>query len=115
GLHDLERAADAGSADLVRPQPLDLGTVEDDGAGIGRVNARDHVEDGGLAGAVRPDEAVDVAFGNLERGMVHRAQAAEGLRDRADLEERAHSFSLFASAGQMPCGRNITTAKSTTP
>src|SRR5207244_13574448 len=56
GLHDLEGAADAGGAHLVRTKPLDLFLVEDDLAGIGRVDAGDHVEDGGLDGAVRADE-----------------------------------------------------------
>ena len=84
-------------------------------AGIGGVDARDHVEDRRLARAVRADEAVDVAFRDGERRLVHRAQAAERLADRTHFEQRAHSLSLFASVGQMPCGRNITTARSTTP
>ena len=81
----------------------------------------DHVEDGRLAGAVRPDQPDDGAFGDVERHAGDRAQAAEGLGDVADLEERHGPQSRFArpsfraSVGQMPCGRNITTARSTTP
>src|SRR5258707_1269986 len=100
---------------VVRAQAMDRLALEDDLPGIGRVYAGDHVEDGGLAGAVRADQAVDVALGNLERRVVHRAQAAERFADAADLEQRAHSRSFRASVGQMPCGRNITTASSTTP
>ena len=114
-LHDLEGAADAGGADLVRAQAVDGFPLENNFAGVRGIDAGDHIEDGGLAGAVRADQAVDVALGDLERRRVHRTQAAERFADRAHFEKRAHSRSFRASVGQMPCGRNITTRSSTTP
>jgi hypothetical protein len=89
GLHDLESAPDPRGADLVRAQPIDSLSFEKNLAGIGRVDARDDVEDRGLAGAVRADQAVDVALGHGERCVAHRAQPAEGLRDVLDFKHRA--------------------------
>ena len=59
-----------------------------DGAGIGPVQAVDQVEDRGLAGAVRPDQRRDAAFLDRKRAAVDRVDAAEGLAQIADLEER---------------------------
>ena len=41
------------------------------------VEAGDAIEDGGLAGAVRPDQRGDVALTRVKRQVVHRDQSAE--------------------------------------
>src|SRR5437763_10818312 len=86
-LDELERAADARGADFIRPQAVNWAAGEDNRARIGRIDAGDHVEGGRLAGAVGTDETVDVAFGDLERHLVHRAQAVEAFRHRVDFKQ----------------------------
>ena len=103
----------AGGANLIGSQTLDLPFLKNNFTGVGCKYASQHVEDGRLAGAVRADQADDAAFQHLEGSFVHRAQAAERLGERFRFEH--HSFSRFASAGQMPFGRNMMTTSSTTP
>jgi hypothetical protein len=86
-LDDLEAAADAGGADLVGTQALNLLSLEDYFSNVRGKYAGDHAEEGGLAGAVRADQGVDAALGNLERRVVHGAQAAERFADLSDLEQ----------------------------
>ncbi len=57
----LERARDAALGDLVRLQPVERLAVEGEVPAVGAVDAGEHVEQRGLAGAVRPDQAVDLA------------------------------------------------------
>src|SRR5690242_12241571 len=59
--HDLEGAAHARVADLVRAQARDGAAVERDAAGGRDMNAGDQVEDRRLAGAVGPDQGMDRA------------------------------------------------------
>jgi len=76
-IGDLKRAGQSAMADQVGRDALDLAAVETDGAGIGRVKARDQVEQRGLAGAVRPDQGVDFAGADREAGMGDGADAAQ--------------------------------------
>jgi hypothetical protein len=48
-----------------------------DRAAVGRRRAADQVEQSCLAGAVRPDEAEDLEFGDRERHVLYCADAAE--------------------------------------
>jgi hypothetical protein len=114
-LDDLEGAPDAHRAHLVGPQPSDGTAPERDRALVRRIDAGDHVEHRRLAGAVRPDEPDDGALADLERSLRYRLQAAEGFRHAGDFEHHFASPRRRASAGQMPCGRNMITASSTTP
>ena len=113
-LHELEGAADAGVAGAIGPQAGDHLAVQADGAGVGREDAGDHVEDRGLARAVGADQRMDRAGRHAEAHVVHRAQAAEALADAVELEPRAaHGRrspkpSLPASHGHTPAGRYIT-------
>ena len=61
--------------------------VEEYLAGVRLVQARDDVERGRLAGPVRPDEARDVPFLDVERDAVESDDAAEAQRDVPYLEE----------------------------
>ncbi len=120
-LHELEGASDAGVAGAIGPQAGDHLAVQADGAGVGREDAGDHVEDRGLARAVGSDQGVDGASRNAETHVVHGAQAAEALADIGELESCAAHFgrsakpSFPASHGHTPAGRYITITSSARP
>ena len=82
-----ERARPA-LADVVRGQRWISAAAELDAAGVGREHAGHQVEQGGLAGAVRADQRVDLARVDREAGVGDGADAAEMLRDACDLEHR---------------------------
>src|SRR4051794_7151948 len=83
----LERAREPALHDPVGPHRGDVLAVEDDPPGGGLVEAREHVEERGLAGAVRPDDRDDRLTRDLERDGVDREQAAEALRHVGRLEQ----------------------------
>ncbi len=121
-LHHLEGAADAGMARPVGPQPGDVGAVEDDAAAVGREDAGDEVEGGGLAGSVRADERDDAALGHGEAHAIDRLQATEALGEPAHLEQRGHAHRRTApmpsrarSHGHSPAGCNATIRSSAAP
>ena len=88
--HQLERAADAAPAHHVGREPVDPLAGERDVAAIRREHAGDHVEQRGLACAVRPDHRENHALRHRERHIGHRAQPAEVLGHVGDLEQRGH-------------------------
>src|SRR5260370_7073422 len=77
--------------DTVRRVPSSLGPAKADRAVIRRQLARDHVEDRALARAVRPDQAEDLAFFDLERDVVDGGEAAEALDQPGDLQHAVTS------------------------
>src|SRR4029077_11267380 len=66
----------------------DLLAVESDRTGGRRVDAGDHVEDGGLAGTVGPDQAVELARVESQDQVVDGHEAAEPHRHMGELDER---------------------------
>ena len=86
-LDVLERARDALAHDLVRGCLEDRRAVEQHLAGVRPVEPRDDVEGRRLAGAVRPDQAGDVSFLDVERHAVERDDSAEAQGDVPYLEE----------------------------
>ena len=78
---DLIGAADSGAATLVRREFRDVPTVELNPAGIRGETAGDEIEDGGLAGAVRAEDAQRFALLNLEGQVVCHFQRSEILRN----------------------------------
>ena len=62
-------------------RPLDALAGERDGAAIGRKHPGDHVEQRGLAGAVRADHGEDAALRHLEADAVHGHKPAEPFAD----------------------------------
>ena len=62
--------------------------VDQDLAGIGLHDAHDELHHGRLAGAVRPDQAEDLARADRQPHLVDRDKAAEALAQSRDLEER---------------------------
>src|SRR5258706_3524261 len=81
-LRDLERAADAEARDVARRQLGNVASLVADGAAIGLEVAGDHVDEGGLAGAVGADQA-------------HHRILLDG---RADLGRRGHRAESLAQA-----------------
>src|SRR5208283_1838398 len=66
-----------------------------------REEAADHVEEGGLAGAVRANDGAQLAGLDRHRDVVDGDQAAEALGEVADLEE-AHAASRRWSMPRSP-------------
>jgi len=82
--HVLERARDSEPDDPVRAHTEQIATVEVDPALVGRIQARDDVEERRLAGAVRPDQPGDLLLLERERDVVERQDAAEAPSDVFD-------------------------------
>jgi hypothetical protein len=106
GLHDLEGAAEAERGEIrraARVMPRPVRRADAHRAGIGIEEARDHVEDGGLAGPVRADQAEDLALPEREVDIVGHVQAAEALLQALDPDQvRADRRPLRGPAGTVP-------------
>src|SRR5688572_4452708 len=120
----LERAADAGGGDLVRLEAGEAAAVEAEAAAVGLVDAGEHVEQRGLARAVRADEAVDLTFANRERDLTQRLDAAEAFRNAIPRKEvyvtqaqaaRSSSSRFRTAEGSRPAGRYSITSTSARP
>ena len=84
----LKGAADADLGDPVRRAVDDRAPLEQDVAAIGRVETADAVEQRGLAGAVRADQAEDLSRLDREGDAVKGDDAAEAKGDVAHFEQR---------------------------
>src|SRR5262249_29532024 len=73
----LERAPDAEGGDPVSRHLEERPVLEQDAAALGAIEPREAVEERGLAGAVRTDEAANLALAYVERHAVERHDAAE--------------------------------------
>ena len=71
----LERPCDPAAHDPVRRSAQEVLAVELHRPGVGRVEPRDHVEDGRLARPVGPDQTGDRPFRDVERHGVERDDA----------------------------------------
>ena len=73
--------------------------VEDHGPGVGREPADEDIEQGRLAGAVRPDDGVGRAFLDLQVDVGQRMEAAEVLVHVGDVEDdvRRASWSAYSA------------------
>ncbi len=67
-------------------------TLEQDLAFLRRVDPGDHVEERRLAGAVRADDADDLALADDEVEPVEAPEPTEGERDALHLEQRRSLF-----------------------
>ncbi len=77
----LGQIADAHARALVHGLGGDVLAIQADAAIVRRDQAGDHVETGGLAGAVRPEQAHDLAAMQGEADALHHRPAAERLAD----------------------------------
>src|SRR5690606_12978443 len=98
----LKGASQAGNGDLVRFQARELVPHEIAGTRFRHIQAGQHVEQSGLAGAIGPDQAVDVALANRETDIGQGLQAAKAL---AQLARHQQQFGHGAGVG-IDCGGN---------
>jgi len=64
----------------------DVLAADEDPASVGLQNPTDHVDRGGLAGAVGAEKTEDLALGDVERNVVHRDQRVEALAQSLDAD-----------------------------
>src|ERR1700694_510584 len=95
GFDDLERAADAELGHPMGRQAGNRYAVQENVAAVRVIDAADAVEQRGLARSVGPDDADDVALGDLEGHAVHGGHSAEALGDAAQLQLRLHLPTLW--------------------
>src|SRR5271166_1970463 len=98
GQRHLIRAADACATPLVRREPRDVLSVENNLPSVGSKTAGDQVENRGLARAIGAEDAQRLPFRDFEREMVRNLQRPETLRDifegKHDRHRRASSPSF---------------------
>ena len=76
---DLQRARDAAAHDLVRLEPENIAAIEGRASAVGAQLAGYQIEQRRLAGAVRPDDGIELAACEIDRDVVDRNEAAEAL------------------------------------
>ena len=117
--HDLKRAADAAPAHHIGREPIDALPAESDRTPVRLQCARNHVEQGRLAGTVWTDDGEDVALADLEIGVGDCEQPAKAFADAFDREKCAHArgsnLKLRASHGQTPSGSSRITTRRQMP
>src|SRR5262249_20820755 len=86
-LWNLERARHAGAAAPLGRQMRNVRSGEADAAGCARDRSIDDVEQGGLAGAVRPDDAERLAFFEREIDSISYHHGAEAFADALERED----------------------------
>ena len=104
-LGDLVGAAQAQAADVLPRRVRDVLALELDPARVGPIHAGDEVEEGRLAGAVRPDDAQRFAFAQLHAQVVDDLHAAEGLVETGGLEHHGHEVSPPCITATSSCAR----------
>ena len=87
GLRHLERAGKPEPRALLRREVGDVVPLEQHAARGGLEIAGQAIEEGGFAGAVRADQAENIALLQRDGRIVHRLEAAERLCDVARLKE----------------------------
>ena len=106
-LRHLEGARDAGDDDVARRQRGDVAPLELDRAAGRREIAGDEIDEGGLAGAVRADDADHLARCDLDLDIARGDDRAEGFVEPAHRKERAHEADRRRrrNSDQTPLGR----------
>src|SRR5258708_7016082 len=97
----------------MRRQFGDILAIEADRAGGRREKSGDQVEEGGLAGAVRPDDRAHLALRDIQRYIAYRHEVTEALGDVVDLED-VHAL-LRCRKPSRPRGKNRTTRMNRRP
>src|SRR5476651_2463358 len=116
--HVLEGTADADGRDVMARTLQDRLALEQHVAAVGRIEATEAIEERGLAGAVRADQARDLPREHVERHAVERDDAAKAdryvthaqQRRRAGLNRSCHDHAGFAAGITTRPIREITLA-----
>ena len=123
-LFFLEMAGARPGSDAIADAPVTsldhvvVETAEPDRAGRRRDGAGDHVDDGGLAGPVRPQKTDDLARRHGEARIVDGDDAAEALGEAGYVEHRCHrgaSAAGMSLAGSRRRRAHCASAHSRTP
>jgi hypothetical protein len=85
----LRQIAEAHAGALVHRLGRDVLAVQPDRAAVGRDQAGDHVEAGGLAGAVGAQQARDLSALDMQGDVAHHLPLAEGAGDVLDPQARS--------------------------
>ena len=100
----LERAADAERRDAVHRHIEQRHIIENDAAAVGLIDATEAIEQGGLAGAVRADDAADLAAPHVKTDIVERDDAPETHAETADTKQRRLRRPLSCGGGGLSSG-----------
>ena len=98
-VRHLRLDADAEPGDLVRLGPRNVPTAEQDDAPGGLQLAGQHLEKRALAGAVRPDQAAELALGEREVDVADGLHAAELHAEPLCFDQRRAHIAFRATAG----------------
>ena len=125
GFGNLKGAAHAESPDLARRFADQLMAVQQDRAAISAQLPVDHVEGGGLAGAVGPDQCQQLAGGQLKMNAIDRTHATERFAQAGHFEQAHDCASRTAALWRrliscrakpaIPCGNSSTSSKMMAP
>src|SRR3546814_17243432 len=99
-----ESPSDPHGRDEVDRPVRDVAAAEGDRTAAGGVDAVDDVEQRRLAGAVRPDDALNLAFLDAEIDSVEHDKAAETLLQPPNREQHPRSAPLTAGPASLQNG-----------
>src|ERR1700687_4247623 len=88
---NLKRTSDAAMTDFTRRQSSDVAPVELNGSAVRKPLPIDHIEAGGLAGAIGADQGEKFAARDRKAYVVDRPDGAKAFRQRSDRKLR-HDF-----------------------
>ena len=106
-LGDLEGTADPRAAAVLPREAGDVLVVERDPTRVGPIHAGDQIEQRGLAGAVRPDDAQRFSVVQLHAQVVDDLHAAERLHETGGLEDHGHRCSPPCITSTSSCARAV--------
>ena len=101
-LNKLKGAHQTHGRDLVLRNMRDVTAIQLDTAGRRTYEARDHIEERGLAGPVWPDDSENAAPRHFQVDSVVGGQAAESLGEPGCLEESHCYASSFLRRNSLP-------------
>ena len=111
--HDLKRPRHPLSGNLVRREPGEVLAAEADAAAARLDPPGEYIEEGGLAGAVRAHDAVQLALRDLEVDRLEHHAVAEAHVHALGFDQRRHRLIQSCASPAMPSGlKSITAMKS---
>ena len=111
----LERAADAERGDAMDRVARQRAPFEGDRALVEAVEARETVEQRGLAGAIGPDQPADLAARDVEADLIEREHAAEPHGDAFDGQHLHSTIANLRSFSRENESRNASIAAELSP
>ena len=105
--HDLERARDALGGDPVRTETGDILAIEPDRTAARLHAAGKHVEERGLARAVRPHQAMEFALGYRKVDALEHDAVAEPDMNACNLDQRHRPPPNNSRIAELPCCRSM--------